>query len=427
MNHKIPELTVGIVSAEEIKVHFNGTFEDASGASLTGSHTFTIDSPEQDYKPVSEGATFTLRGVIIGIDFHWEQAEDQTFSGALRIARNPNKPNELYAINIVDTEEYLMSVISSEMRGTANMPLLKAHAVISRSWVLAQLDTYELAKGEQLPPSDPELTWYDKEDHTIFDVCADDHCQRYQGLTRDVTEQAREAVMSTRGEVLTADEGGLVDARFHKCCGGILERFESCWGDTSYNYLQPVRDDAEGGLADVSEERAAQEFILGRPDSFCNTSDQKILEQVLNSYDQTTTDFYRWTVEYSAQELRTLLTKKSGRDLGEILAIEPILRGPSGRIYKLKIRGTEGEMIVGKELEVRRLLSESHLYSSAFVVETKDNEQGRPTHFTLKGAGWGHGVGLCQIGAAVMGEKGYSYEEILLHYYPNTELKKIYE
>lgn len=250
-------------------------------------------------------------------------------------------------------------------------------------------------------------------------MCADDHCQRYQGLTRNVSEDARQAVRETKGEVLT-NNGGLVDARFHKCCGGVLEQFSTCWDNTDYDYLLPVRDDKDGAIVDLSSEETAEEFIQGSPSSFCNTTNQRVLQQVLNSYDQTTHDFYRWEVKYTTEELSKLVAKKSGKDIGTITEIKSLNRGPSARIYRLLIKGTKGELIVGKELEIRRLLSESHLYSSAFVVRHEGDT------FTLRGAGWGHGVGLCQIGAAIMGDQGYSYQEILHHYYPNTEITTIY-
>lgn len=416
-----PTLSIGILSAPKIKVRFNALYHNQKGDEITGEHEFDLQSEFDTFTSEQPDATFTLYDVVIGINFHWEQKENQTFSGGLRIAANPNNKNEIYAINIVDTEEYLMSVISSEMCGSANMPLLKAHAVISRSWVLAQLNTYKMASGKPCSHNETMegLKWYDKEDHTIFNVCADDHCQRYQGLTRNVSEDARQAVRETKGEVLT-NNGGLVDARFHKCCGGVLEQFSTCWDNTDYDYLLPVRDDKDGAIVDLSSEEAAEEFIQGSPSSFCNTKNQRVLQQVLNSYDQTTHDFYRWEVKYTTEELSKLVAKKSGKDIGTITEIKSLNRGPSARIYRLLIKGTKGELIVGKELEIRRLLSESHLYSSAFVVKHEGNT------FTLRGAGWGHGVGLCQIGAAIMGDQGYSYQEILHHYYPNTEITTIY-
>lgn len=425
MSRKSPQLAVGVLSATDITVHFHGTYVRSDGSQVTGKRIFTVADIGEEFFPEREEASFTIENVVIGIDFHWEQKESQTFPGALKIAQNPDRSDEIFAINLVETEHYLMSVISSEMRGTASLPLLKAHAIISRSWVLAQIGGYKMAEGSVTPASDTALTWYDKDDHTIFDVCADDHCQRYQGFTRDVTEKARRAVEETRGEVLTS-EGGLVDARFHKCCGGILEKFETCWEDVTYDYLLPVRDHRSGGLADVSDEKAATDFILSRPASFCHTQEEQILSQVLNTYDQSTTDFYRWSVTYEAEELGKIIHKRTGKNLGRVLALTPIHRGPSGRLYQLEVRGTEGTLTLGKELEIRRALSESHLYSSAFVVEEEIGTDGTPARFTLHGAGWGHGVGLCQIGAAVMGATGYSHDEILHHYYPNTEITKIY-
>ncbi len=412
-------LSVGIVTAPIIKVGFNGIYHDEDGNIVQGELVLDAKSAGNLYIPENAKNTFTIHDVVIGINFHWEQKEAQTFRGSLNIIANPDNADEIIAINHIDIEDYLMSVISSEMRPEANSSLLKAHAVISRSWVLAQLGTYKMAHSKSAKAPSDGLVWYDKETHTLFDVCADDHCQRYQGLTKVINEKAKEAVLSTKGQVLTY-KGGLVDARYHKCCGGALERFSTCWDDVDYDYLQPLRDNNTEGLVDLSEEEEAERFILQTPDSFCNTNDQEILQQVLNSYDQATNDFYRWEVVYSASELGQIVAKKSGKDIGDIIEIKPLNRGASGRIYRLKLIGTKGILIIGKELEIRRILSKSHLYSSAFVV------QNNGAFITLKGAGWGHGVGLCQIGAALMANKGYCYQEILNHYYPNTKLTAIY-
>lgn len=318
------------------------------------------------------------------------------------------------------------------MSATASLELLKAHAVISRSWLLAQIE-----KNKQLADdseeycsctlTDTELVkWYDREDHVNFDVCADDHCQRYQGITRESTEKVRDAIKATWGQVLTHN-GVLCDARFSKSCGGVFEEFENCWEPKHYDYLV-ARHDGEQPMnfPDLTVEENAREWILNAPPAFCNTHDKQILSQVLNSYDQETTDFYRWKVEYTQEELSELIKNRSGVDYGEILDLIPVARGTSGRLYRLKIVGTKKTLIIGKELEIRRTLSPSHLYSSAFVVE-KEGEEGKvPTKFKLTGAGWGHGVGLCQIGAAVMGEKGYNYKEILLHYFIGADITTLY-
>ena len=336
----------------------------------------------------------------------------------------------LTAINVLDIEDYLQSVISSEMSATSHIELLKAHAVISRSWALCKIQRSLQASAFALEETeDKRICWYGSEPHQGFDVCADDHCQRYQGLRAKDHKNAIKAVHDTKGEVLaypieastgSATEMEICDARFYKCCGGVTEQFETCWEDTHFDYLVKVEDnDANRSLSlslDLTTEEGARQWILSSPDAFCNTSDKKILSQVLNDYDQETIDFYRWKVSYTTKQLSELIRKKSGIDFGEILALEPLKRGVSGRIYELKIVGSKKTLIVGKELEIRKWLSESHLYSSAFIVE-KENDT-----FTLYGAGWGHGVGLCQIGAAVMAEKGYTYQQILAHYYPNTQI-----
>lgn len=380
---------------------------------------------ELHFEPQNDESTFTLKDVVIGINFHWEQSEDQTFHGGLKLVVE----NEMItAINYIKVEEYLTSVISSEMSATASLELLKAHAVISRSWLLAQIEkNKELqAKDEKYSSftetPDELIRWYDREDHTSFDVCADDHCQRYQGTTRTFSniEIVKQAIKETRGEVLVFDNK-ICDARFSKCCGGVVEEFQNCWEDIRYPYLVKLRDDVDThDIPDLTNEDNAEKWIQSRPSAFCNTQDKKILAQVLNNYDQKTTDFFRWQITYSQEDLSALVYERSGIDFGIIQELVPVQRGTSGRLVKLKIVGSKKTLIIGKELEIRRTLSSSHLYSSAFTIEKKGNQ------FVLIGAGWGHGVGLCQIGAAVMGEKGYLYDKILLHYYVGAELKKNY-
>ena len=394
-----PTIDVGIMQGEEIVFLLNNPYTANGTIYNIGERKAALKDEkiifegstfdELTFVPASDDhSTFSLHGVTIGKEFHWQQQETQTFQGAL-ILRIID--GELHAINRIAIEDYLTSVIASEMSGTSSVELLKAHAVISRSWLLAQI--------KAAPSTPPEgaseaIRWYDREAHTHFDVCADDHCQRYQGVSRKVTPQVYEAIRATRGIVLSY-EGEVCDARFSKCCGGRTELYESCWDDTPHPYLSVVDD------------------------PFCNTDDPKILSEVLNHYDQST-DFYRWTVEYTQEELSDLVRRRSGFDYGDIMDLIPIERGPSGRIVHLQITGTKATRIIGKELEIRRTLSESHLYSSAFEVE-KINEKTSPT-FILHGSGWGHGVGLCQIGAAVMGAKGYNYKEILHHYYPEATL-----
>ncbi|MCI6893702.1 MAG: SpoIID/LytB domain-containing protein [Bacteroidales bacterium] len=374
--------------------------------------------------------SFTLVGVTIGVNFHWERKENQSFRGALKLIVEHGK---LTTVNILSVEEYLLSVISSEMSATASLELLKAHAVISRSWLLAQID-----KNKKLAQSDTQyqtteqsddeyIRWYDREDHVNFDVCADDHCQRYQGITRESTDTVRQAIDATFGQVLTYD-GELCDARFSKCCGGVYEEFENCWEPKHYPYLVAKLDDKdEDNFPDLTKESAAEEWILTKPKAFCNTTDAKILSQVLNNYDQETQDFYRWRVVYTQDEIKELIKNRSGVDYGKIKDLQPVARGTSARLYKLKIVGEKLTRTIGKELEIRRTLSPSHLYSSAFIVERHDvDADGYPAKFVLRGAGWGHGVGLCQIGAAVMGEQGYNYKEILLHYFINAQITTLY-
>ncbi len=412
-------IRVGIFTRNEMHVVFYGEYLH-DGQFITGQHTLC---QEGLYTPQSDDCFFSLADVTIGIDFHWERNETQTFKGSLEILRQPD--GGLTAINVLDIEDYLQSVISSEMSATSHIELLKAHAVISRSWALCKIQRSLQASAFALEETeDKRICWYGSEPHQGFDVCADDHCQRYQGLRAKDHKNAIKAVHDTKGEVLcqlgvrSEELEVICDARFYKCCGGVTEQFETCWEDTHFDYLVKVEDnDANRSLSlslDLTTEEGARQWILSSPDAFCNTSDKKILSQVLNDYDQETIDFYRWKVSYTTNQLSELIRKKSGIDFGEILALEPLKRGVSGRIYELKIVGSKKTLIVGKELETRKWLSESHLYSSAFIVE-KENDT-----FTLYGAGWGHGVGLCQIGAAVMAEKGYTYQQILAHYYPNT-------
>ena len=380
------------------------------------------------FEPTSPEAFFELKGVTIGVDFHWQRQEDQRFKGALKLLATHDG---IVAINQIDLEEYLTSVISSEMSANASKELLKAHAVISRSWLLAQIEKkYHLGQAEASRPAslqqdkDSLIRWYDREDHTLFDVCADDHCQRYQGISRASNPTVVEAINETRGEILTyADQ--ICDARFSKCCGGVTETFENCWEPVHHDYLVALRDDERHDFPDLTQEENARAWITSLPTAFCNTNDQAILSQVLNNYDQETADFYRWEVSYTQDELSELIARKTRIDFGEIIDLVPVERGTSGRLVRLRIVGTKRSMTIGKELEIRRALSESHLYSSAFIVE-KEGDPKLPDRFTLKGTGWGHGVGLCQIGAAVMGAKGYDYQAILTHYFPNTAIERRY-
>ena len=436
-----PKIKVGIMSAAEVHFTLDGQYS-VLDKTISGSQVATTDGnviiwnnekfEQLEFVPVDENlASFELKDVTIGVNFHWERKETQRFKGALRLIVEDGK---ITPVNILGVEDYLLSVISSEMSATASLELLKAHAVISRSWLLAQIDKnkrIEMSGEKYVAAENVEgemIKWYDREDHVNFDVCADDHCQRYQGITRASTPQVAKAIEATRGQVLM-DGDNLCDARFSKCCGGVYEEFENCWEPVYYNYLVARRDGVnELDFPNLTVEKNAQEWILSRPEAHCNTADAEILSQVLNNYDQETTDFYRWTVTYTQDEITKLVKERSGMDYGNIVDLEPIARGTSGRLYKLKIVGTKKTLIIGKELEIRRTLSPSHLYSSAFVVEKGEKDaNGLPSTFTLKGAGWGHGVGLCQIGAAVMGAKGYNYEQILLHYFIDAQIKELYK
>ncbi|MCI1720234.1 MAG: SpoIID/LytB domain-containing protein [Bacteroidales bacterium] len=489
MNSIQPFVSVGIMHADKIKFKLNGKYQLTSCKSsaaadaennlcahtdriFSGEHTVELNNgrllldgegcdefiltPTEDSsedEPKSELGTFWLYDVTIGVNFHWERKENEKFRGFLKFIVDEGKA---CAVNLIGIEDYLKSVISSEMNAAASGEFLKAHAVISRSWLMAQIAKRNNINSKTAPvnsfiTTDKEIIkWYDREDHKKFDVCADDHCQRYEGLTRESTKTVADAVDATWGKVLSY-KGEICDARFYKCCGGVLEEFENAWEPKHYDYLLNVRDNEDAAESerkgdfsaalsktDLTKEENAEKWILDNPDSFCNTHDKKILSQVLNNYDQETVNFYRWKVEYSADEISAIAKKRSGIDFGTITDMIPVERGTSGRLTKLKIVGTKRTVTIGKELEIRKTLSESHLYSSAFIVRKYDasgkeiknvsaeaNGNG-VARFELIGAGWGHGVGLCQIGAAVMGEKGYKYNEILRHYYPNSELIKKY-
>jgi SpoIID/LytB domain protein len=373
--------------------------------------------------------SFVLHNVTIGKNFHWQRTEDQKFAGSLKIIV---EKGQLTAINLIGVEDYLLSVISSEMSASASEEFLKAHAVISRSWLFAQMEKRK-ALGDKTDnffsfvKTDSEyIRWYDREDHTIFDVCADDHCQRYQGITKASNPTVIAAVEATRGELLMYGNR-ICDARFSKCCGGVTEEFEYCWEDKHFPYLEAVGDTKDNSpLPNLTQEEEAEHWIRTEPSAFCHTDDKNILSQILNNFDQETTQFYRWKVRYTQVELARLIQEKTKTNYGQIIDLIPMERGKSGRISKLKIVGSLKTLTIGKELEIRRILSDTHLFSSAFVVDKEEVTDGIPQSFLLTGAGWGHGVGLCQIGAAVMGEKGYTYNEILTHYYQGADICKRY-
>lgn len=443
-----PLISVGILKAKKISFVLFGDFSlhnthqrvhgKCVAECVNGKVIFTVERKKIEFEDELtlspshiHSEYFQIKDVIIGIQFHWERKEKQSFRGKLKFVVDGDS---IWAINLVPLEEYLKSVISSEMSPKSSVSLLKAHAVISRSWLLAQVEKSKKIQSEStayvanFSDENEIIRWYDREDHTLFDVCADDHCQRYQGITKIHTENAKHAVHETRGIVIT-HEGEVCDARFSKSCGGVSESFEHLWEEKHYPYLTPVVDYKhmpDNFDMDLTKEHNAVAWILGNPPAFCNTNEKNILEQVLLDYDQETKDFYRWTVEYSQKETAELLQQKTGINFGQIINMIPVSRGNSGRLIKLKIIGTERTVTIGKELEIRKALSKSHLYSSAFLVELKDIVEGIPGKFILRGAGWGHGAGLCQIGAAVMAERGYMFDEILLHYYNGAHITKIY-
>jgi SpoIID/LytB domain protein len=433
-------LRVGILSRPETRFRLDGPFRGVpGGATYRGDYTARLDdgalllrqgereerlAPGLVLEPVEgERATFELPDVTIGIRFHWERSERQTFRGALELI---DEGGRVTVVNIIPLEEYLASVISSEMSATSSIELLKAHAVISRGWLLAQREKAAAGRPAAEPEAEGEYTrWFDREDHDRYDVCADDHCQRYQGTARACTPLVARAVGETRGEVLLHD-GRPCDTRFSKCCGGATERFDLTWEPRFHPYLVKV-DDNDRGLPspDLRDEANARAWILSRPPASCDTRDEAILATVLNDYDRETGDFYRWSVSYPAGELSALVEERLHRGLGDILDLQPVARGVSGRLTRLRLVGSHGSLVIGKELVIRSALSPSHLYSSAFVPGITRDARGRPARFTLHGAGWGHGVGLCQVGAAVMSERGYSYREILARYFPGATLGRV--
>ncbi len=455
-----PQLQIGVLkSAERVTFDLQGGFElsdtrklppgryeaivEPSGSGrpdmirVTNSN-FDVLSPEFLAASTDTGETrFGVSDVTIGIGFHWQQTERQEFKGNIKLV--PGAENQLVVINQIGLESYLESVVSSEMSDQAHPEFLKAHAVVSRSWVLAQIDR-KISEGQQRngnaeKPIDIDgrniWRWYDRENHSNFDLCADDHCQRYQGVTKATTMNASQAVQATRGQVLLY-AGGVCDTRYSKSCGGMTEEFASAWEDVSVPYLSALFDGPEvpsGFDLPLSTEKNVRAWIDGSPPAFCNSHDQAVLDRILPDFDRATSDFYRWKIEIGQDELQQILLDKLGTaaQLGDIKALVPVQRGSSGRIIKLRIEGTAGVLEIGKELEIRRALSKSHLYSSAFVVDTVGKAGNIPERFILTGAGWGHGVGLCQIGAAVMADRGYRFSEILEHYFQSAVLHRVYD
>lgn len=440
-----PEIKVGIM--EEVRVltgRFNGPFRLQDGRIFTGPFAvqagedgmiFTdhagarIDrQAEMCFRP-QEDAPFSLDDVTIGARFHWERKQQQTFRGDLLLMNSPART--LTAVNRLHLEDYLTSVISSEMSAMAPLEMLKAHAVASRSWLMAMLMRREKKTDQGVDcreasgPAGEIMRWYGREDHTSFDVCADDHCQRYQGITKIIADQAAQAVRLTRG-VFLVHAHAICDARYHKACGGRTDNFENTWEEIPVPYLSSVVD-ADTSHKPIDTEAVAQKWVRTRPDAYCNTTDEPLMRRVLPDFDQETADFFRWRISYGREELEAILREKSGIDFGSLQDLVPVDRGPSGRIIRLRIEGSKAAITVGKELEIRRWLSPSHLYSSAFCVSVERDASGLPVRFVFDGAGWGHGVGMCQIGAAVMAEKGHKSESILKHYFCGAELQKLYD
>ena len=443
-----PTLTVGVLEAPRFHLSLRGSYKvegngkaiggpafvrtEADGLALETESGIVINAKEVAVIPSEPHvASFVLNDVVIGKQFHWQRAENQRFRGGLRLVRTTS--GNVAAINTVKLEDYLASVISSEMSGEGAAEFLKAHAIASRSWLIAQISkSRELKAGGHSRPESVQqetgrlIRWYDREDHELFDVCADDHCQRYQGITRPLTAAVERAVHETRGTVLMS-KGMVCDARFSKCCGGVTERYDHVWEAVPHSYLTSVRDADSVDIPDLTAETGAAKWITSSPSAFCNVRDVNILDKILPRLDRETQDFFRWKVKYHQQEIAELIRQKSGIDFGGIKTLLPVRRGSSGRLEEMTIVGTKRSLTVGKELEIRRLLSASHLFSSAFIVNTEGEHDGLPDVFTLSGAGWGHGVGLCQIGAGVMGERGYTSEQILAHYFAGATVRRLYD
>ena len=434
-----PKIKVALLqNYNEAHIALNGRFLLPDGRAIDGQFTVRadkglvglIDSSGKEIirqkeisLSASDEASFTVFDVKIGIDFHWQRSQEQSFCGNLFLSAGSDSSFNL--INEISLEDYLESVISSEMSAEAPLEFLKAQAITARSWLVAMLAKKKTARSNSASKNENEIVvWQDVNDHEGFDVCADDHCQRYQGITRIISENVHTAVKDTHGFFLVY-AGEICDARYYKSCGGQTETFSTAWEDKSPKYLKSVTDDVQRH-APIQSEAQAEGWFTYRPQAFCNTTDKKLLSKILPAFDQETLDFYRWQVIYKRKELEEIIRKKAGINLGTLQNLIPLERGTSGRIFKLKIEGSKRSVIVGKELEIRRWLSESHLLSSAFVVSKTNAADGSVESFTLTGGGWGHGVGLCQIGAAVMADKGFKVEEILAHYFTGAILKKLY-
>ena len=434
-----PKIKVALLqNYNEAQIALNGRFSLPDGRAIKGQFTVRVDKglivlmdssgterfrQKEFLLSAAEGAIFTVFDVKIGIDFHWQRSQEQSFCGNLFFSASSDSSFNL--INEISLEDYMESVISSEMSAAAPLEFLKAQAITARSWLVAMLVKKKTVRSNPVSENKNEIVvWQDVNDHMGFDVCADDHCQRYQGVTRIISENVHTAIKDTRGLFLVY-AGEICDARYYKSCGGQTEIFPTAWEEKFSDYLKSVTDNI-GQHPPIQSEAQAEEWLTGRPQAFCDTTDKELLSSILPDFDQETSDFYRWKVIYKRQDLEKITRKKSGIDFGTLQNLIPLERGPSGRIYKLKVEGSKRVVVVGKELEIRRWLSESHLLSSAFVVSRTIAADGSVESFILTGGGWGHGVGLCQIGAAVMATKGFKAEEILAHYFNGAQIQKLY-
>jgi SpoIID/LytB domain protein len=439
MMNKEPEIRVALLQHyNEASVLLNGDYLLPGGRVIKGRHyvygdqdnVLLVDASENEiargrniFLSAVGDASFTLTDVKIGIDFHWQRTQEQTFCGNIILLADYGL--SFHLLNEIPLEDYLASVISSEMSAEAPLEFLKAQAIVARSWLAAMLKKKKLPRqASGIRKEDEIIVWQDVNDHQGFDVCADDHCQRYQGITRIISENVQEAIHQTRGHFLVYNNE-ICDARYHKACGGQTDIYSTAWEDRNYDYLNNISDDVRLH-SPVRSESDAERWLAGRPGAYCNTQDLELLKKILPAFDQETPDFYRWQVAYEREEIEEIIRKKSGIDFGELKDLAPLERGPSGRIFRLKIEGSKKTMIVGKELEIRRWLSPSHLLSSAFIVSIERNADGEIRRFVFNGGGWGHGVGLCQIGAAVMASRGFKAEEILAHYFSGAQIHKIY-
>lgn len=342
----------------------------------------------------------TVSNIMIGIQFHWQKHEDLDYRGIIEVGFN--NQGKLVVINEIDLENYLVSVNSSEMTSDCPIGLLESQTVVARNTVLATMGKHHY--------------------NTNFHLCSDDHCQCYHGKKRE-QQVSRQAVENTWGRILLhGDE--ICDARYSKICGGIMEDYRYVWENRDIPYMVSGIDSDEEINYPANTEETAKELIDTSLPAYCNTDLHKLPENLANLY--STQNLFRWEVTYPREELESLISEKTGKDIGELQDIIPLERGDSGRLIYINLVGSDKTLKIGKELEIRRVLSKSHLYSSCFYVRKEMGTDGKVSRFILKGAGWGHGVGLCQVGATVMASKKIPYQKILEHYYKNTNLVSLY-